>query len=218
MIETVQTADGTIATLGTLLVSLGFEAHPTVSGGYYWGNDTNKKVYLYIYTSGSNTAIAIRNSSNTAISSVFQAASASAWKITYCILGDSIIIGSKLTTNTGCGMYWGFIAPKTQNDDWMCFYPQGGTVMNMKTQTAIANGVCYTGSASGVQIVKAYDGARFTDNLYLAVMHPSLSAWSDTAGNNYAIAEIDNKEYLLVNNGNTAVNAPLFATEIPASN
>lgn len=204
MIQNITTADGAVATIVNALKTLGFKDHPSVSGGLYWEADTNEKIYLYVYASGSNTIIVIRNSSNSNIGTNISFSSSLSWKITYEKIGDSIAFGFNTTNITSNHIQFLWVAPTSQNDDWLVIYPYNGNFVNARTQVTATNAnATYGGSTNGVQLIKAYDGARFCDNLYVTPMSPSIPSYNDTYQNNYVTVEVGNDEYLCVNISNS---------------
>lgn len=202
---TITIETGSIANVSAALVSIGFTADSNDNTKLYWTNDTNHKIYIKLLTSGSNTQISVYNSSNAAVSNITVIAlnASSAWKLTYEVIGNSIVFGFRLLNDSYSTLQYAIVEPANENEEWIYCYPQAGYAVGGNSQTVmqICSYQLYTGSTSGVQIVKAYYGGKFMSNLYITSYSPSINSvnGSSSGGNNYATATIEGNEYIIVN-------------------
>lgn len=210
---------GSVANVIAALVSIGFEQDQTNTDRVYWTKDTNHKMYLRVYTNSSNTAVACYNSSGTVCGTNIAASASGNWKMTYELVGDSVLVGFTLATTTYNKIQFGIVAPTTNQDSWIYLpYYSGFAMYSEDTETALVFGTSslYQGSANGIQLVKAYDGVRFTDNLYIATVLESLRTAGMTNDNNYYEATIGNDKYIVFKtssqaSGTSYYTAPAFA-------
>lgn len=215
MINVINLATGSTTDIGSALASIGFTVDSSDSTKYYYDNDTNHKIYVKVSANGSNANIRMYTSGNSALGNV-NIASATPCKLVYEEIGDSILFGIVASTASN-KLHFGIIAPTSQDDDWIYIYPYNSTPINGRTEaTFVAYGQIYQGGASGVAIVKAYDGSRFTDNLYVTAVSPSIATYADTSNINYATAQIDNDYYRVVNMGNYVNGACKYVIKLPS--
>lgn len=124
-----------------------------------------------------------------------------AFKICYELLPNGgIAIG--FTSSAYTPLQIAFIAPKTQEDTWavidcnlsLCDYSRLHFI-----QYGVNNNPYNTSSISpysnDIQIIKLYNGQRFLDNVYLALISPDMD------GNMNVRATVGDKEYLILGNG-----------------
>lgn len=191
---------GSVANVIAALVSIGFEQDQTNTDRVYWTKDTNHKMYLRVYTNSSNTSVTCYNSSGTACGANLALSASVAWKMTYELIGNSVLVGFRLGSDAYNKVQFGIIAPVSTSDSWIYLpYYSGFGAYSGDTEQAWSLGASslYNGSANGVQIVKAYDGARFVDNLYIATVLASLYPAGASGSNNYYEATIEGDKYLV---------------------
>ena len=216
MINVINLATGSTTDIGAALETIGFTKDSSDSTKYYYDSDTNHKIYIKVSASGSNANIRAYNSANNALGNV-NITSATPCKLCYEQIGNTLLFGVVASTAPN-KLHFGIIEPKSQNDDWLYIYPYNSTPINGRTEaTFTLYGQVFQNSASGVWIVKAYDGARFTDNLFVTAISPSLATYSDTTAINYCTAEIDGDSYRIVNLGNNTNSSCKFAFKLPTT-
>jgi hypothetical protein len=190
-----------VANVLTALEDVGFTID-TQNNKAYWGNDTNEKLYFSVATSGSNTQVTLKTSNGTTMGTVMNLTSANIYKMTYEIIGDSIVFGFAQNTATYNKLMWAVVAPASEDDEWLyCPYINGGYAINGNTEANITYNTAsiYTGNPLGVQIVKYYDGSRFVDNLYITTV--AQNAGDTPAGsssNNFYEITIGQDDYLVI--------------------
>ena len=196
------------------LEDIGFTVS-TSQGIARWENDTNNKIYFKFAVSSSYTTINIYNSSNTKVWGEVSLTTSTSYKMTYEVIGESVVFGFNAVSNTGNMIHFGVIAPTSENDDWeyLAYYVGNSATatnrfINGRTEviTIYSTTSMYNGSALGVQIVKAYDTTRFLDNIYLTSVCESIQAGHiiTSSANNFAEATIGNDTYLIINMTNNA--------------
>lgn len=179
----------------------------------YWENDTNNKIHFKVRTSGQYTQIILQKSDNsTDIGTQVSFISTNASKITYEIIGNSIVLGFTLQTNTYQKIQWAIIEPATIEESWLyCIYSNTGLICDGSTENNLTYGTTSLFSGSAVQIAKFYDGLRFYNNLYITTVCTTIPSakFDDTSGTNFLEATINNDTFLIINlnnSSNTAVN------------
>ena len=217
MINTINLTTGSTADVGAALSTIGFTVDSSDNTKYYYDNDTNHKMYLKVAVSGSNTQLRFMTSGGSTLGSTMQFASASAAKLCYEVIGNSIIFGV-VTSTVANKLHFGIIEPKTQDDDWIYFAPYSNQFANGRTEAIwqILNQCCQF-SATGFYIVKGHDGARFLDNLYVTAVSPALAIYSDNNAINYATAEIENDYYRIINISSNANTMCKVAIKLPTT-
>lgn len=199
---------GSAANVLSALENIGFTVS-TTNGTAYWGNDTNGKVHISVTTSSSNTVIKLVNSSGTAYNYNRSFASSSNLKLTYEVIGNSVVFGFILATSSNTPLEVMIIEPVGLDDDWIYVTRAvstgaGGAAQIIDGRTEIVinyysyqTGRPFNYNSDKVQIIKFYDGNRFMDNLYFVTCGPYL-ATTTLDYTNYTTATIGNKQYLLV--------------------
>ena len=195
---------GSIANVSAALVSIGFTADPNDNTKLYWTNDTNHKLYIKLITNSSNTQIAVYNSSNAEVSGLTKPSfsNTASWKLTYEIIGNSIIFGFRLLSDSYNNIQFIIVEPSDNTEEWLYCYPGNtgyATGGNSQTSMQMCTYYLYNGSTSGVQIVKAYYGGKFVNNLFVTAYSPFIAKVGESNNNNYATATIAGNEYILIN-------------------
>ena len=211
------TVIGTASTSNVLqaLEGIGFTVD-TSNGTARWGNDTNNKLYFKVVETGSNTTIALYNSANSMIWGSISLTTASTYRMTYDVIGESVFFGFKNNSYTGNNIQCAIVAPIESEDDWeYCCYQIGtasqatSRFVNGRTELfkVYSTTQMYNGTPLGVQVVKAYDDNRFLGNVYLTSVSPSIAQVNMTSNmdNNFVEATIGTSKYLIINmlNSNT---------------
>jgi hypothetical protein len=190
-----------VANVLSALEDVGFTID-TQNNKAYWGNDTNEKMYFSVATSGSNTQVMLKTSNGTTMGTVMNMTSANIYKMTYEIIGDSIVFGFAQNTATYNKLMWAIVAPSSEDDEWLyCPYINGGYVINGKTEANITYNTTsiYAGNPLGVQIVKYYDGSRFVDNLYITTVAQNAGDTpTGSSGVNFYEITIGQDDYLVI--------------------
>lgn len=202
---------GTAENILTALDSIGFTVD-TTNLTASWDNDTNNKLKFKIEYSGTNPRFTLYNSANSRLAGYVGLTSTYTYKITYELIGAGIVFGFHRTDSGIAGNNINYVisAPVSENDDWLYATPYHGTgtqdrmkFINGRTENyaLIETGQLYSGSPLGVQIVKAYDGNRFVDNLFLTSISPNLAIWRQdiSSDNNFQEATIGNDIYIIIN-------------------
>lgn len=180
----------------------------------YWGNDSNNKIYLNISPyQTTNIKIYFCNSNNTVLGSDLAFGQSNTIKMTYELIGNGIVFGFLLTSNAYERLHFGIIAPIEQDDDWqyVYFYKNGNQnyVTNGRTEISslFKTTSLYDGNPLGIQIVKHYNGINFVNNVYITtVAEDTVASATDTSGNNFYEATINNDTYLIICLTNTKTN------------
>lgn len=190
-----------VANVLTALEDVGFTVD-TQNNKAYWGNDTNEKMYFLVATSGSNTQVTLKTSNGTSMGTTMNLTSANIYKMTYEIIGDSIVFGFAQNTALYNKLMWAVVAPLSEDDEWLyCSYINGGYVINGNTEANITYNTTpiYAGNPLGVQIVKYYDGSRFVDNLYITTVAQYVGDTpAGSTGNNFYEITIGQDDYLVI--------------------
>ena len=203
--------NATLATLTTELTALGFTVDSGDASKFYWSADTNQKMYYYITESGTTTTIALKNSAGTAFGSTAFNNNANPYKLIYEVNGDnSILFGLALATFQYNQIYFAIVAPATQDDDWQYHYPGYAYARFYNGRTESYNEYqrarLYNSAASGIQIVKMYDGTRFTDNVFLCPVNDATLAGGNASARGYEEVTVGNDTYIVFNiNNQTSV-------------
>lgn len=205
-----------------VMEQVGFTIDKT-NGRAYWGNDTNGKLFYKVFIDGSYIRIRIHNSSDTYIDNLHYWQSGSAMKMTYEIIGQSIVFGFNLVSYGGNLLMSGVVEPIEPSDDWRYFSRYNGTgaqdyhkVINGRTEDYMTWGLnaLYGNSALGIQLVKFYDGAVFCGNIFLAPVSEYINAVSGNTTNNFAEATVGNDTYLVINLTTSTANTKLAIKKV----
>lgn len=191
--------DGTWATVKTAFETMGFTVTDN-SGVYtcYYTADTNAKMYYKLtQTSGTGFTIDLYKSNNRSVGSMSWDYGV-ALKITYEKIGNTIAFG---LCNTNKDFAFGelIIAPVSQEDDWQYIQNTNNWyIHNGRTENSFAMPVAkMRTSSSAIQIVKAYDGGRFMDNVYQTTVNPDIPIYSSSS--NAIYASIGENTYRIIN-------------------
>jgi hypothetical protein len=193
----------TVSDVLSALEDIGFTID-TTNGKAYWANDTNNKMHFSVRTSGSNTLVVLRNSSNTDLGNSVSFTPATAVKMTYEVIGDSVVFGFSTQINNSQKIQWAIIEPSTAEDFWFyCIGANSGLTYNGTTENSIMYGSVplFSGGASAVQIAKYYDGSKFYDNLHITTVCANIPipTATDANGSNFLEATVNNDNFLLIN-------------------
>ena len=190
-----------VANVLSALEDVGFTID-TQNNKAYWGNDTNEKLYFSVVTSGSYTQVTLKTSNGTTMGTTMNLTSANIYKMTYEIIGDSIVFGFAQNTANYNKLMWAVVAPASEDDEWLyCPYINGGYVINGNSEANImySTGSIYNGNPLGVQIVKYYDGTRFVDNLYITTVAQNAGDTpTGSGGVNFYEITIGQDDYLVI--------------------
>lgn len=220
---------GTAENILTALESIGFTVD-TTNLTASWDNDTNNKLKFKIEYSGTNPRFTLYNSANARLAGYVGLVNTYTYKITYELIGAGIIFGFHRTDSgiNGNNINYVISAPVSENDDWQYVTPYHGTgtqdrmkFINGRTENyvLIETGQLYSGSPLGIQIVKAYDGNRFVDNLFLTSISPNLTYWrqDQTFDNNFQEATIGTDTFIIINLHNSSTNITKISVKKVAS-
>lgn len=200
--------DGRATTIIDALVGLGFEQDQTDTSKIYWSNDSNNKLYFKITESGTTTYVGMYTSDNTLKNQwIANNSYTTATKITYEINGNGILFGAGPISTSANRIHFIISAPVSQEDDWIYWVATSSNspiVVNGRTEatTSYSLSRVYSGTALGVQLVKAYTGSRFADNIYLMTAGIQVGNLNQVNENNFIEATVGNDEYIVVNGTN----------------
>jgi hypothetical protein len=215
---TVNCEDWQLSTVDEAMESIGFvkdEGRSSSSGSHYWwGDDTERKAYLYYNIRQSNPkfeyGVTVQGMSGDVLVEIGQ----NAFKICYEPLANGgIAIGFSINATTP--IYAIFVAPKTQDDSWLFVpYIYGyRRVIDYSRNAYIDYGasILYTNLgnySNDVQIVALYNGERFYDNLFITVLQPQLPMYGSVR------VEIGDKTFLLIHLEFNADDFNYYAVEV----
>ena len=133
-----------------------------------------------------------------------------ATKITYEINGNGILFGVGPTSISANRIHFIISAPISQEDDWIYWVATSSNspiVVNGRTEstTSYMSSRQYPYTALGVQLVKAYTGSRFADNIFLMTAGIQVGNLSQGNENNFIEATVGNDEYIVVNGTNSSL-------------
>ena len=172
----VEIGAGSIANIVSILESIGFQADSQDGQKLYWPYDTDKNIYVYVSTSGSNTIVTLKNSSGTNITNAGQVqfAAVSSWKIVYEIIGESIVFGFLLASTTYNKIQFAIsklqlnqeFANTVELFDYLDIYlPDSGT----QRKTVIQKLLCYIN----------YTSSDFGQKIYITDIYKTPILWID---------------------------------------
>ena len=189
---------------------------------YSWDGDFDNGMILE-YTLNSGTSYYLRTydyRNGTSLTQVYQQVFSgnTVYKANYEPLANGgIIMGYSSTSDVVYTYAW--IAPKTAGDGWFGIplisnnynwyvYDYGDEKQIQFNQNTIYNITSIGAYSDDVQIVQAYNGRRFADNLFIALLHPRIDLARAVR------ATIGEKQFLLWNH---YADGPyiVFAFELP---
>lgn len=193
--------NGTLENITTGLESIGFTADSSDNTKFWWDNDTSKHFYLQFVASGSNflpklyyaNGTICSNNTNIGISTT------AAQKISYELLeGGGIALGFTPTSSNASRIHFIMAAPISQTDCWLLVPYNTANLCNATTSTTVTYGYSkmLVSDISAIQIVRAYNGVNFADNLFYT---PVCKNIPDYTNDNTLRATINGDLYLVVN-------------------
>lgn len=206
---------------------LGFTEHETLTGVFYWGNDTNNKIGIkFNVASTSSCTVQVWDIENNSLSySLPNLDPRSCQKFNYSKQGNSLFFGITSSNNSttpfpSSKINIGIIEPTSQTDDWEYLFPVNnlGYMVNGRTKglTSFSNNQILSANCSVVQLIKAYDQSKstLTDNVYLTAMSPNTAGnYNDNNNNNYYYIQVGNDTYFCFNNTNQLA-GPKYAIKL----
>lgn len=217
----------TLENMDAVMQSVGFTVeHRTIDDNVYsyysWNGDFDNGMILE-YRLDSSTTYYLRTydyRNGTSLSQVYQQVFSgnTVYKANYESLANGgIIMGYSSTSDVVYTYAW--IAPKTAGDGWFGIplisnnynwyvYDYGDEKQIQFNQNTIYNITSIGAYSDDVQIVQAYNGRRFADNLFIALLHPRIDLARAVR------ATIGEKQFLLWNH---YADSPyiVFAFELP---
>lgn len=215
-----------VANILSTLADIGFTVDDPSNGKAYWSYDTNEKIYVKVFVSGANSAIQFYKSNNTALGTAVTLTSNISAKISYEIIGESIMFGFSAEDNVSQKIQFLILEPETSNDSWIYhsihnydtnivkFY-SGATEASMNYEAF----QLIQSSTSAIQLAKFYNGTNFYDNFYLTVMCTAIPipTTTDTTGSNFLECTINNDTFIIINLCNSGPNFSKIAIKRPSS-
>lgn len=217
----------TLDNMDAAMQSIGFTVeHKTIDDNVYsyysWNGDFDNGMILE-YRLDSGTTYYLRTydyRNGTSLTQVYQQVLSgnTVYKANYESLANGgIIMGYSSTSDVVYTYAW--IAPKTAGDGWFGIplisnnynwyvYDYGDEKQIQFNQNTIYNITSIGAYSDDVQIVQAYNGRRFADNLFIALLHPRIDLARAVR------ATIGEKQFLLWNH---YADSPyiVFAFELP---